>query len=265
MSMIWHNGEFKNDAPIFTAHDRLRLGDGVFDTMLAINGKPYFADLHFERLLMHAEILGIKANFSGDFESIAKDLLKQNNFSVGRHAINTIISHGPSKMGLMAPEKPDIQIVMRALPTAETFPDIRAIIAKTTRRNEGSPLSRIKSCNYGDSLLAMTEAKENNANEAILLNNRGFVACASSSNVFAIINGILVTPPLQDGAMDGITRRILMEKLDVKEQGLRADDLLKADAIYLTSSIRGVAPVISLNGKLFPPASLQIDKDVHLF
>ncbi|MCD8571161.1 MAG: aminotransferase class IV [Alphaproteobacteria bacterium] len=237
MGKLWHNGIWKrDDEAVFTANDRIRYGDGVFDTMLSIDGRLIHPAKHFARLQSNAAVLDIA--FDLDFETIAHELIEGQE---GRFAINTVISRGPSVRGLAAPENPELQIVMRAAPVPADFLPARAIIAQSVRRNEGSPLSRIKSCNYGNNILALNEAKAAGAEEAILLNNAGNVTCGTSANIFAVLNGEIFTPPLHDGVLDGVARQVFMEKYPVRELSLKPEDLLAAESLILTNSIRGGA------------------------
>ncbi|MGB4106450.1 MAG: aminotransferase class IV [Alphaproteobacteria bacterium] len=264
MSIIWLNGRFMPEGPVFLPGDRVRLGDGVFDTMLAVDGIPIHANEHFKRLLSHATVLKIKTGWSvSDLKAAADGILEQNKYHAGKFVINTLITRGPAERGLRMPENPTVQVVMSVSPAPAEFPPVHAVIA-TIRRNEGSPLSRIKSCNYGDNILALAEAEEKGANEAILLNNRGQVACAAASNIFIVRDGKLLTPPLGDGALDGITRRYLVKKHGATEQSLIADDLMTSQGIYLTGSVRGVVAIETLDGRKLPRPSLEIDKEFHL-
>lgn len=259
---LWHNGTWRDeDEAVFTATDRLRLGDGVFDTMLAVEGRLIHPEKHLKRLKENARILELP--FSLAFEDIAHELIQGHE---GRLAINTLISRGPAARGLTAPDDPSIQIVMRASPSPTDFPPIKALIAQSVRRNEGSPLSRIKSCNYGDNILALNEAKALGANEAIMLNNAGLVTCASSSNIFAIVNGEIFTPPLQDGVLNGVARQVFMELYPVRELSLKPEDLLAAESLILTNSIRGAQTVSMLEGKEYDSILPSgIDKDFALY
>ena len=263
---LWHNGELKDEtAPVFTATDRIRLGDGVFDTILAVDNRLIHADLHLKRLLDNAAILKSAPLPSAQElkENIANLLLK-NNYVKLKYAINTIISRGEGQRGLALPDNPKPNIIIRAAPAPTEHPPIHAIIAETVRRNEGSPLSQIKSLNYGDNILALKEANERGANEAILYNNQGNITCSTAGNIVITKQNQLITPPLSDGVLNGITRQILMEKYDVQEQSLIPKDLEKSDGIYITNSVRGAVPISSLNGQPLPPPSLNIDKDFHL-
>ncbi len=274
MSIIYHNGNFIGDGAIFEFQNRIRLGDGVFDTMLVIINPPTppllnQASLHLSRILHNARLVGIgikRLPSLAELETTARELISRNKIPAGRYALNTLITRGVSERGIMPPDNPTPTITMRLAPVpAQTeFPPINAIISETVRRNEGSPLSQIKSCNYGDNILALLEAKNKGANEAILLNNTGRVTCASAGNIFACLDGNLITPPLSDGVMDGITRRLLIERFSTQEKSLTADDLKNADGLYITNSIRGASALRSLDGQTLPEPSVKIDKDFHL-
>ncbi|MGB0719557.1 MAG: aminotransferase class IV [Bdellovibrionales bacterium] len=246
--IIYHNGAFIKDAAIFGLNDRIRLGDGIFDTMLVIvkNAAPQClkADLHFERLIHDANMLHIPIKTTPEIlHKTAMDLAGKNNLPDGRYALNTLITRGAGQRGLMPPDMCAPTLSMRLSPVPDTFPPITAIISQTTRRNEFSPLSQIKSCNYGDNILALIEAKGKGANEAILLNTAGHVACATAGNIFVEINGRLFTPPLSDGAMNGITRKIMLQNGEAVERTITAKDLQTAANLYTTNSIRGRTPV----------------------
>lgn len=266
MSILWHNDTFQQtDIAVFTAADRLRLGDGVFDTMLAVEERLIRPAEHFSRLLAHAAVLKINLDISVKIlEETAQELLNRNGFKTGFFAINTVVSRGPGVRGLTIPTDSKTQIVMSAAPLPAAFPPVRAIIAKNMRRNEGSPLSRIKSCNYGDNILAMIEATERGANEAIMLNNRGNAACSAAGNIFVVQNGNLFTPPLSEGAMEGIMRKILIDDHGAREKIITQDDLQSVQGLYITNSIRGAVPVTELDGVLLPSPALIIPKDFHL-
>ena len=266
--MLWHNGEWKDDnAALFTASDRLRYGDGVFDTALLImddTPRIIHAAAHHARLLHDAGVMGMRPSLPfAVWEQAAHEMVRRNGLERGHYVLNTLISHGPAAGALALPQEPQPQIVMRLRPAPESYPPVEAIIS-SIRRNEGSPLSQIKSCNYGDNILALNEARSKGANEAIMLNNTGNVACATSSNIFAVIGGTLVTPPLSDGVMAGIIRALLIERLGAEEKSLTPQTLKNAQGIYITNSIRGACVVTSLNENPLPVPAVTINPDFHL-
>jgi branched-subunit amino acid aminotransferase/4-amino-4-deoxychorismate lyase len=126
-------------------------------------------------------------------------------------------------------------------------------IATATRRNELSPLSRVKAACYLDNLLALSEARAHGADDALLLNTRGMIACAASANVFIIRGGRLETPPIGDGALPGTMRALVLSLasqagLAPIETSLRAEDIAKADEVFLTNSISRVIEARACNG-----------------
>lgn len=314
--MIWHNGAFKAaETPVFTAQDRVRLGDGVFDTMLCLlhadsagsghdtdaNFKLCFGAAHFERLQRHAAVLGMDVPFFADYESFVqvalelldrnrKALVEGNHTALQRFALNTILSRGDAPRGLMPPDQPSYTLVLRVSPVPDSlpdrFPDVHAGIARNVTRNEGSPLSRIKSFGYGESILALREVCGQNQsqnpsqndsdtyNEALLLNNRARICCASASNIFVLSDDLqnLYTPPLIDGVLDGVLRAALLHHFPerVIEKSLSEQDISAVQGIFLGNSIRGLYPIKSLSGRRLDidyDAALQslgIDKFFHL-
>lgn len=260
MNSIWHNGEWKEDGPLFTGADRGFRGHGVFDTMLAAEGKPVFAAEHFTRLAAHAKIIGIEITVEG-LKETALTILQKNNLKDA--AISTIITGGPGQGGLKTPDNPQPQIIMRSAMLSGYAP-LHAIIAKTTRRNEFSPLSQIKSLNYGDNILARQEAESAGASEAILLNTKGYITCFTTGNIFILRKNKLFTPPLADGVMNGIIRQKWIEKEDITEKSLSRADLENADGIFLTNALRGIVPILSLNGKPLKKPDFAFDTALHL-
>lgn len=241
----WHN---ENDCPITPTDRGITLGDGVFDTMLIENGKTIHAQDHIERVLRHAGILKI-TNLPDTDEILERvhELINKNGAKQGRHALRTTITRGEGTRGLTPPENSRPLIIMRMSEITQSPPPAKAWISKTTRRNEHSPISRIKSTNYADNILALLEAKDNNSNEAILLNTKNNVTCASAGNIYIVENHKLYTPPLSDGVMDGVTRCKLIKTHDIKEETITEERLLNAEHIYISNAI-SIRPVITLNG-----------------
>ena len=271
MNIVYYCGDWVEDKIGFAPNDRIQRGDGVFDTMLVIvedkKARLIHPERHFERLQANAHLMEIVPRPTpNEFETIASELCERNTLEDGRYALNTLITRGSGPRGLMPPTESETEptIVMRLSEAPKQSAPIEAIICRRTVRNERSPLSQIKSCNYGDNILALIEARHKGANEAILLNNLGNIACATSGNLFVVIGGILYTPPLSDGVLDGITRQLIIEKYGVMQSSITLQDLMKSDGAYITNSIKGCVPIKSLNGKDMPEPSIKIEKDFFL-
>jgi branched-chain amino acid aminotransferase len=182
-------------------------------------------------------------------------VLEANALTAGDAAIRITISRGTGARGLAPPEevKPTLLITASAYaPPAEACS--AAIVG--IRRNEGSPLSRMKSLAYLDNVLATAEAARSGAEEAILLNNAGKVAGAARANLFAVIDGRLVTPPIDDGVLPGIARRVVLELAAAEEASLTEADLARAAEIFLTNSLFEIRTVGRLDGRALGDAAV---------
>lgn len=229
--------------------DRIGLGHGVFDTLLVRDNAMEHAPEHFARLTRHAEAFGIPLRT--DCHAIAQTEIAKQDLA-GRWRLRTLVTGGEGPPGLIPPQEasPQIFMTLAPAPDPEKLPPVRAIFTGI-RRNESSPLSRIKAaCNYGDAVLAAAEARRRGADDAIFLNGKGHVACATVANLFALLaNGTLATPPLTDGAMDGITRARFLEQGKAIERSLDPEDLFSARGVFLTNSLTGARPVIGIEGQ----------------
>ena len=252
--ILWHNGALvEDDTPVVLAADRgLRYGQGVFDTLLVEGGLAQHAAAHLARLARHAAALGIALTLTEEvWQRAVEDLIHANGAQGGRWALNTLVTGGPGPRGLAPPAEPAPTVLITLSPApAGPPPPIHAVIVRDTLRNERSPLAHIKcTAGYAEALLALAEARARGGNEAILLNTAGLVAEATTANVVAEIGGRRFTPPLADGALDGTTRARLLATGEVAERSLTAEDLRGAERVLLVSSVRGIVPVASLDGR----------------
>ena len=122
------------------------------------------------------------------------------------------------------------------------------VIARTTRRNDASPLSRMKSLNYGDNVLARREASSARADEALLLNTRGRIACAAAGNIFLRFGDSWVTPPISEGVLPGLARKRLIQALGASEIELTEAMLSTVDGALISNSL-GCMAVRRLEGR----------------
>jgi branched-chain amino acid aminotransferase len=224
------------------------LGDGLFETLRAYDGRPFRLADHLERMSTAAATLEIPLPV--DMPAVAEAviaLLRANAHVQGDAAIRITLSRGTGPRGLAPPEDPRPTLLIA---TAEYAPPRESCAAVTVdiRRNEGSPQSRMKALGMLDNVLAAQEAAKRGAEEAILANNAGAIACGARANVFAVVDGRLITPPLQDGVLPGIARRVVLEiaaawQLRHEESSLSAADLRRAEEILLTNSLFEVRSV----------------------
>ena len=124
---------------------------------------------------------------------------------------------------------------------------VSAVIATTTRRNELSPLCRCKCINFLDNVLARMEADRRGANEAILLNTAGNIAETAAANLFLVIEGRTLTPPVTDGALPGIMRAEVIDRLGAEERSLGCEDFSRASEAFITNSL-AIRPLLVVDG-----------------
>ncbi len=246
---IWRNGEIVPASGAVDATDRgVLLGDGIFETLAMLGGRPKLLDRHLARLSDGAKILGIPLHADrAGLEDAIRALAADGAVEEGAVRITLLRGSGPRGVAPPADVAPTLLVAVTAMHVGIANP-VEAVIAKTTRRNERSPASRLKTTNYLDAILASREAMEAGADDAIMLNTRDAVAEATSANVFCVIGGDLVTPPISDGALPGVMRERIMVQETVIERTLTTDDLGRATEIILTSSL-SVRPVTVLDGQ----------------
>jgi branched-chain amino acid aminotransferase len=247
---VWVNGSF--EGRIDPADRGLLLGDGVFDTLVAFNRKPFAGDRHLARLTDHATAIGIALDTASVRAGWSAALAEQKSDHV---ILRTTVTRGVTGRGLWPKGAPAPTIVVSG--TAWN----RELVARPVRlitsgivRNAGSPTSRLKTIGYLDNILAAREAAEKNADDALLLNAEGKVACTTIANVFALSGLQLLTPPTTDGVLAGIVRALVLEAaatigMEASERSLVPADLFAANEVFLTNSVRLISPVLSLDEK----------------
>lgn len=230
------------------------LGDAVFESLRVRDGQPEFAAEHLARLARASAVTGIPLPFTED-QALARmaRLIAANDMADA--ALRLTVSRGAAARGVAAPKaqdcRPTVVISLHPLPPTRGAV-VGMITATVTRRNEHSPFSRVKATPYLDSIIALEEARTQDAQDAVLLNTAGRVASACYANLFAVIDGRLLTPPLADGPLPGVTRGRVLAALGGAEQSLMPEDLARAGEIFLTNSF-GVRPVAVLDGRMLTP------------
>src|SRR4030042_484413 len=212
--LAWVNGRLVGEAePSLSLLERgLTLGDGVFETILAAGTKLFRRTDHLERLARGAALLAIDLPPAEQLLAAMLDPLSANQLSAA--VVRLTVSRGPDS-GRGLDVSPDIAptVIVRVSPHELSTPGGAGLAAvfSPIRRNESSPLSRVKCLSYADNVLARLEARRRGADDAVLLNTAGESCCASAANLFVVKGGALVTPPVDSGALPGVTRRCVME------------------------------------------------------
>lgn len=242
-------------------HDRgLLLGDGLFETLLWRDGALVDFDHHAARLERGCQVTGLPAPDRDALAEAAVRAIDDAGLTSSRAAVRLNWTAGQGGRGLDRPA--ELEPGLFALAFAAPAPTGSvSLVTASVRRNEGSPLSRLKSLSYFDNVLARREATAAGADEALMLNNQGQVACAAAANLFWLAGERLLTPALDCGVLDGTVRarvldRARAEGIEVEEARASYAALAAATGLFLTNSLIGVQPVTTLDGRTVAPHPL---------
>ncbi len=233
------------------------LADGCFETLRATDGGALWLDQHRARLGAGLAVLGIDAPDLGDLPAAIARLLAAHGATAG--VVRLQVSRGPSAERGLAPPASSQPTTLLTFAPVVPFPaapsERRAIIAATTRRNEWSPLSGIKAlASYPDLQIALAEARQHGADEALLRNTAGDLVCGTVANLWLVRGRTLHTPTLDCGATPGVVRRNLIAAaatlgLAVSERRIQPVELWDADEVLLTNVVRGAQAVVAVDGR----------------
>jgi len=210
-----------------------------------------------KRLATAALSVGIEV--SGGFERV-REVARETTRAWGARAgyLRLIVTRGVGALGIDPSTCPEPRIICIAADANSLSPEKAKtgihLRTSSLRRPSSDVLDpRVKSLNYLNNVLAKREAAHSGADDALVLNARGLIAEASATNLFALTGARLVTPPTTDGALEGITRRTILEVaadlgFETSESSLGRFDLYAADAVFLTGTRAGIVPVGSLDG-----------------
>lgn len=251
----WLNGEIVPDdqASVSVSDRGFLLGDGVFDTLLLIDGQPQYLNHHITRLKDNAIKMHIDVPPGvGMLNDIIKQLVIAEDKYKGRSVIRTTLSRGTGQRGLAIPEKSTSTLVVKVSDAPAKTAAVTGLslsISDTIRRNEHSIVSQIKSLSYADNVLAMSQARQKGFDNAVFLNTKGYVACATNGNLYALFDEEegWVTPPISDGVLSGTVREVLLRRGLVREKSVSYEGLKGAKAVCFSNSLAGVVPVCRID------------------
>lgn len=250
MSIIYLNGDFVEDIVSLISHKDcgFTTGIGIFDSMLAQDGKLIHGQEHYERIVHDTKtVVGINFSLSyEEFEETCLQLMKKNTANNDYARIRTTVTGGQVD-GPLAAAKELTTLIDVAPCSAPPETPLTCAIITDYPRTAGCVLENCKRLDYSRSYAARRKAESFGAQEAILTNTDGNIACGATSNIFIEENGVLITPPLADGVLAGVTRRKIIEERDVKEESISTERLRTADKINLTNSFIGLRQIILTN------------------
>ena len=226
-------------------------GRGVFTTVAVHAGRPFLWDAHWARLVAHAERAGVECDF-GDNETalLLARLVEANGVAEGRARVHLLARPVRGRWKLGREGRASDLLMMTA--DAWDAPEALALTVSPFRVNTCAPLVGVKTVGRLEQVMAWEEARARDFDEAVVCNERGEVASATTANLFWVRHGTVHTPALASGALAGVTRARVVElaaelAVPLAEGAHTLHDLGEAEEIFLTSSALGVAPVTTFD------------------
>jgi branched-chain amino acid aminotransferase len=248
----------KEDAKISVYDHGFLYGDGVFEGIRSYGGKVFKLREHLDRLYEGARHIKLEIPLSKEaFAKAIQDTLQVNGIKDGY--IRAVVTRGAGYLGLDPRKTSDPQIVIItdtiSLYPAELYENGLEIATVSTIRNHPNALNpRIKSLNYLNNILAKIEGALAGCPEALMLNHKGEIAECSGDNIFLVKRGLLRTPSIDAGILEGITRNAVIDLaraagIEVQEIALTRHDVYSADECFLTGTAAEVIPVVKCDGR----------------
>jgi branched-subunit amino acid aminotransferase/4-amino-4-deoxychorismate lyase len=210
---------------------------------------------HLERLSQSAKLLGLPLD-AFDLKKACYDTVRANKLKDARIRLTVSMGEGEAAPDLPKHPRPTVLATAASyVPLSdEAYHKGYKVVVSTIDQDSQSPLSRLKSANYLNNILARREARASGVDESILLNERGFLCEGSASNIFLVSKGNLITPGGESGCLPGITRQVVMELaqglgIGISEREVRLEELLHANEAFLTNSIMELMPLAEVNGQ----------------
>ena len=248
----------KEDAKVSVYDHGLLYGDGVFEGIRSYSGKVFRLQEHLDRLWNSAKAIWLEIPISKDKMAKAiRDTLAANGIEDGY--IRVVVTRGVGTLGL-DPNRCSHPQVIIITDLISLYPDDYyrnglEIITVSTARNHPAALNpRIKSLNYLNNILSKIEGLQAGCIEALMLNHKGEVAECTGDNIFVIRNGRILTPPIDAGILEGVTRDAVIglarqSGIEVVETALTKHDVYIADECFLTGTAAEVVPVVKVDSR----------------
>jgi len=268
MTKVYFNGEFYNEdaVPITFKSRAFRYGDGMFETIKIINGKPIFLENHVIRIKKGLSTLQITIPDILEIEklnTVILDLAKKNGIQKG--GFGRLIVWRESE-GRYMPENDNASYLIELTP----YPNNLFVLSKSGKsidiyqeiRKQTNIIGQYKSLNSQLNVLAAVHARNKGVDDNLICNEDGLIIETTNSNVFIVSNGTLYTPPLNDGCVGGTMRMNVINaalelKINVYESSLNQQHLLMANEILLTNAIQGIEWVNAFKHKRYYSTTAQ--------
>ena len=256
--LVWHNGRLirANEVRLSPFDQGLTVGLGAFETLVAAGGEPFAFSRHWDRLAHSCRGLGLPLPDRTAVADALRAVAAANGHRDGRLRLTVTAGPGPLGSDRAAAPEPTCLVVSSPRPL---WPAAARVVLLPWPRNERSPLAGLKSTSYAENSLALAEARRLQADEALFPNTSGHLCEGTGSNVFVVRDGCVVTPPLRDGCLAGVTRALVLELareigLEVSQTSLPVPLLGAAQEAFLTSTTRDIQPIAQADDAPLPAA-----------
>lgn len=249
---LWLDGGLQDieSARVSVFDHGLTVGDGIFETVKAVDGRPFALARHLDRLTRSASGLGLPEPDHDEVRRACAAVLAANPMPLGRLRITYTGGHGP--LGSDRGEHGPTLVV--ALGATAGHADSTTVITVPWTRNERGAVTGLKTTSYAENVVALARAHQHGATEALFGNTVGQLCEGTGSNVFVVLDGEIHTPPLASGCLAGITRALTIEWTGAKETDLPLEVLERAEEVFLTSTLRDVQAVQRVDDRELPGA-----------
>ncbi|MFX1509633.1 MAG: branched-chain-amino-acid transaminase [Promethearchaeota archaeon] len=258
--VVYVDGEFipSQEAKISVFDHGLLYGDGIFEGIRIYDGVVFKLDAHLDRLYRSARAMWLTIPLEqAEMKAAVLETLRRNEYRDSY--IRLLVTRGMGDLGVNPKKCPKasviiINIQVEPMHGKDAKNGITTIISSIRRQAPDSTSHEIKSLNYLNSVLATIEANRQGADDAIILDQRGFVAEATGTTLVAVWNGALHAPPLTASILDSITRRFVLDMardlgFPVYEQDMTPFQLLMAEEVFLCGTMGEITPVRSINNQ----------------
>ncbi len=252
--LVWRNGRLLSakEGGVSAFDHGLLTGDGVFETLVARDGILYAETRHYLRLVRSASAMGLAVLSQQELGEAMREVLQANDLLSGEVRVRVTLTGGDSPLGSDRGQAEQTALV--AASPSPVFPPTVGVVTVPFARNDQGALAGVKTISYGENVVALKYARQRGAGEAIFGNTRGLLCEGTGTNVFAVFDGKLMTPTLSSGCLAGVTRSVVLdvcglEGVEVTERDVPLADLENADEAFLTSTLRHLQAIESVNDK----------------